>query len=345
MPGTVTFAGWKFTWSIPRLSGEGLVIAKADFQGRRVLYRAGQPFVLVPYHGNFPTFKDGLGSKCGGVPYSALIPTAPNVTVFDLPPGSTASNDNQYDKTTNPGGAVMVEQLPATLTDPATGAVWAKFQVGNYQYIHRWEFKADGAIEAIVGLGGRLWTTNPPTMGHIHNFYFRLDFDIARSANNLVRRFAHAGNNPGNDIETDITVESKEIADATTFTKWRVLNRAPKANGQLRSYELIPASDGGPDGTYSTGDLWVVRYKPSGEDGANVGCNDQLLGTAYANGESVNGEDVVVWYCLRHHHQPRPLGEEDNVLPYEFHRFSIEPRDFLDHTPKNLYTTSPPSPS
>ena len=76
-----------------------------------------------------------------------------------------------------------------------------------------------------------------------------------------------------------------------------------------------------------------------------MGCNDQVLGTTYANGESVNGEDVVVWYCLRHHHQPRPLGEEDNVLPYEFHRFSIEPRDFLDHTPKNLYTTSPPSPS
>jgi hypothetical protein len=45
--------------------------------------------------------------------------------------------------------------------DPAVAAVWAKFQVGNYQYIHRWEFKTDGAIEAIVG--GRLWPAHTST--------------------------------------------------------------------------------------------------------------------------------------------------------------------------------------
>lgn len=42
--------------------------------------------------------------------------------------------------------------------------------------------------------------------------------------------------------------------------------------------------------------------------------------------------DVVVWYCLRHHHQPRQLGEETIVVPYELLSFHIEPRDFLDGT-------------
>ena len=42
--------------------------------------------------------------------------------------------------------------------------------------------------------------------------------------------------------------------------------------------------------------------------------------------------DVVVWYCLRHHHQPRQLGEETIVVPYQLLSFHIEPRDILDGT-------------
>ena len=58
--------------------------------------------------------------------------------------------------------------------------IWTKLQCANYQYVQRWEFKADGSFEAGVGLGGRLWTTAAGVSNHIHNFYFRLDFDIAR---------------------------------------------------------------------------------------------------------------------------------------------------------------------
>lgn len=343
MPGTVNYADWSFSWSIPSLSGEGLVISKADFKSTRVLFRAGAPFVLVPYHGDSPTFKDGLGAKCGGLPFTALIPTAPNVTGGNLPPGNVATNDNQYDSVSNPGGAVMVEKLAATLTEPAKAIVWVKLQCGNYQYIHRWQFQADGVIRAEMGLGGRLLTT--AGVSHIHNFYFRLDFDLVGFDNNLAQRFAHKGNKPGDESWTPITVESKETADPKTFTKWRVLNKAPKANGQFRSYELISGSDGAPDGTYSTGDLWVVRYKSGAEDGADVGCKDTVLKTNYATpAESVDGQDVVIWYCLRTHHQPRQLGEEKQVLPYEFIGFQLEPRDLLDDTIKNLYPTIPPSP-
>jgi hypothetical protein len=342
MPGTVNYAGWSFSWSIPSLYGAGLVISKANFNGIRVLFRAGAPFVLVPYHGNSPTFKDGLAPHCGGLPFTALIPTAPNVTGGALPPGTIATNDNQYNMTINHGGAVMVEQVPATLTEPAKAVVWAKFQCGNYQYFHRWQFQADGAILAEVGLGGRLLTSTG--VSHIHNFYFRLDFDIVTAGNNLVQSFEHVGNNPGDDHWNSITVESKKTVDLQTFTKWRIINKTPKANGQFPSYELLPGSDGSPNGTYSTGDLWVVRYKSSGEDGANVNCNDNVLGTTYVNGETVDGQDVVIWYSLRTHHEPRELGEEMTVLPYEFIGFQMQPRNFLDNTLKNLYSTTPPSP-
>lgn len=341
MPGSVNFAGWTFTWSIPNNWGGGLVISKANFNNTSVLYKATQPFVLVPYHGNSPHFKDGLNNQ--GAPYTPVLPTSANAPVgLATPP---AGNDNAWDPVTNPQGAVVLEQQPATLLEPARVAVWCKLQCYNYQYIHRWEFRADGSIEASVGLGGRLWTTDPPIMGHIHNFYFRLDVDLASAGNNLVQEFSHAGNNPNQDGWQNILTEGSRTAKLNQATKWRVVNKAAKPNGQMRSYELTPTSDMGPDGTYSSADLWVLQYDAS-QDGGAVDFTDQVLGSSYLHGANapVDGRDVVVWYCMRHHHEPRQLGEETTVLPYEFLSFHMEPRDFLDATPKNLYATTPPSP-
>ena len=133
--------------------------------------------------------------------------------------------------------------------------------------------------------------------------------------------------------------------NSSRYTKWRVLNKTPKPNGQRRSFELIPGSDGAPDGTYSTGDVWVVRYKAGSETGSNVGCSDTVLATSYATpAENVDGQDVVIWYCLRSHHAPRELGEEKKVLPYHSVALHMEPRDWVNDTIKNLYPTTPPSP-
>lgn len=352
MPGSVSYVGWSLSWAIPALKGGGLVIRKADFNRTRVIYEAGAPFVLIDYHGDKPTFKDGLGPSSPGASFLALTPIAPDAEGSELF-SAIADNDNQYDPDTNPEGAVMVEQHPAEPTKPAHLVVWAKFLSGDYQYIHRWEFGADGSIHAEIGLGGKLWPTDPGPDGlkggraHIHNFYFRLDFDIATSANNLVQEFAHTNLSAlDGDNWINLTKEGKRVVKPAQFTKWRVVNKTPKPNGQLRGYELIGGSEGSPDANYSTGDLWVVRYA-SGEDGSTVGTNDSALEKAYAGGaspESVDGEDIVVWYCLRTHHLPRHLGEEDKVLPYEFIGFRIEPRDFLDHTPTGLYATTPVSP-
>jgi len=358
MAGNVSFADWSVCYAIPSLKGGGMEITAASFKGKTVLFKASQPFVLVPYHGNCPTFKDGLSYSCGAAPFTSMTPLAPNAPEWDCPPGTVANNDNQFDAISNPTGAVAVEKVAATLTEPAKAVIWTKQQAVNYQYIQRWEFNADGSIDARVGLGGRLFTYQESREGHIHNFYFRLDFDIISSADNLVQEFAHLGNNAGDDKWwVDINTEDKRTVDPKKFTKWRILNKAsigktPAGADRFRSYELIPASDGLPDGTYSTGDLWVVRYKPGAEDGSNVanaapcnvGCSDAVISTQYVNGESVNGQDVVVWYCLRTHHQPRQFGEEKRVLPYEFIGFRMEPRDFLDDTLTGLYPTTPVSP-
>jgi primary-amine oxidase len=346
MPGTVTYAGWTVSWSIPTGWGGGLVISKAMFQDpgtaqqRMVLYKGTAPFVLVPYHGGAPIFKDGINNI--GAPFTPVLPTSANDSAG---PGTPpAGNDNQW-SAGNPTGAVVVEQENATLLAPAGLVIWAKLQCANYQYIHRWEFRADGSFEVGVGLGGHLWTTNPPTSNHLHTFYVRLDFDIDGAANNAVQEFSHPNNNAGSDNWVTIGQEGRHVANPTTARKWRVVNKTPKANGKLRSYELTPASDMAPDGVASTGDLWVLRYDPS-QDGAAVGQNDSVLHTSYLHGPGtvIDGADVVVWVALRHHHETRQVGEEKLTLPYEFLSFHVEPRDFLDGTPTNLYATNPSSP-
>jgi Cu2+-containing amine oxidase len=113
----------------------------------------------------------------------------------------------------------------------------------------------------------------------------------------------------------------------------------------FRSYELLVNSDGARDGTFSTGDVWVVRYRGTLEDGADVGCRDERLETVYASpAQNVDGQDIVLWTCLRGHHLPRHQGEERLVVPYHFLGFHLEPRDSLNTTPGGLYATTPPSP-
>jgi Copper amine oxidase, enzyme domain len=346
MPGSVQHANWSVCWFVPSMNGEGLKIAGATFNGRSVIASGGAPFVIVPYHGESPTFKDGLNPQCGGLPYLALIPTAPNVHQNSLPPNNTATNDNEFHAQNNPRGAVVVEKHGKGWIEPEHLVVWAKFQCGNYQYVHRWVFHADGSVHVEVGLGGKLGSWGPQ-LGHIHHFYFRLDLDIDGAGNNQAQRLHHGGWGLNQDAWLSILTETTNTANPAGYTKWKVVNKAAKPNGQFRSYELVPGSDGGPDGKYSTNDVWVCLYKSGTESGSDVGsnCKDTALTTAYVNPpENVDGKDVVLWYCLRHHHFTRYLGEEKKVLPYHFVRFHLEPRDFLDDTPTGLYSTNPSSP-
>jgi Cu2+-containing amine oxidase len=340
MPGSVSYAGWSVSWSIPTQWGGGLVVSKVTFNNTSVLFRGTAPFVIVPYHGGSPVFKDGLMNQ--GAAFTPVLPTSANA--FQGPGTPPASNDNQWDPNTNATGAVVVEKNAPTPLEPATLVIWAKFQCVNYQYIHHWEFRADGSIEASVGLGGKLWTTIASKSNHVHNFYFRLDFDVAGAGNNAVQEFSHPNNNLSSDTWTTLAAEGKRTANRAQATKWRVVNKTPKPNGMVRSYEITPGSDMGPDGTYSTGDLWVLAYDGS-QDGGAVGTTDAVLSSTYLHpGAVVDGADIVVWVCLRHHHQTRQNGEETITLPYEFLGLHIEPRDFLDSTPTNLYATNPPSP-
>jgi hypothetical protein len=348
MAGSVDFADWTFTWDLPMsgaLAGGGLHVMCASYKKRAVLTRGSTPFAIVPYHdASGPFFKDGLGPAGGGVSFVPLKPNAPNAGDWALPPGAKASSADE---------AVVVEKVPATFIEPASAVVWAKLQVGNYQYIHHWEFRADGAIEVGIGLGGPLFGTQPWILppdhdnfrkrSHIHSFYARLDFAIGVGGNQIVEYQKHAGLT---DSWVALTNETKQSFVPGEYTRWRLRHKTDtNANGQPLSYEIVPGAPDPPEGIKSTGDFWAVIRKSFDADlGAEVGNDDSFIATGYGAGKPLAGQDVILWHVLREHHRTTSLGEEKSTLPYHMDHFKLKPRDFLDDTATNLYPTTPPSP-
>jgi primary-amine oxidase len=187
-------------------------------------------------------------------------------------------------------------------------------------------FGGDDTNSVVVDLGVR-------GLAHVHNFFFCLDFDID-GAKNTVEEFDYkVADKDGLKATTSWTPIEKECGrelKPDAFRSWRVVNnKSTNRQGYARSYELIPGGTGIYRGAksekFAHSDLWVTKFKESEVPG------DKLLAdglAASANGESVKDEDVVLWYMLSVHHQPK--AEDWPAMPVEWCGFKIAPRDFLN---------------
>jgi primary-amine oxidase len=346
----VKWAGWTFNWQIrPR---EGLTLTDVTFQGRSVLKFASWQEVFVPYHRGEPRpedFGDGIARR--------LQPLIPGK---DCTLGGTCQAFNAQGKEEGKR-VVMIHEESTGLNylGPRGRAygkmltVWCAYDMDGYYYICRWRFHDDGCLEPQVGLTGPLQfvsTGNASPHGsivgkdkafapsHVHNFYFCLDFDIDGPDNNVVEEFNYKQDRPGSlsgkHSWTPITKESSRPSSAENFRFWRVVNKKSKnALGLPRSYELLPGGNGifrgAKSETFAQAELWVTRFH---ED--EYPKETRRLGTAlpgYLNDESVDGENVVVWYAMHVHHIART--EDWPSMPVEWVGFMLRPRDFLDASP------------
>jgi primary-amine oxidase len=353
----VTWEGWSFRWAVRRR--EGLVLTDVAFQGRSVLKYAGLAEIFVPYNRGQPRpedFREGMGNTL-----VALIPGQ------DCLPGSTACRLFDAQGKQDGKRVVMMHEESAGLVymgkkGRAYGkmlVLWCMSRLGGYTYITSWRFRDDGCLMPQMGLTGELEHTGRgdssplgsfvgKTAGgdkvfapsHVHNFYFCLDFDID-GPENVVEEFNYKPDRPGSLSATHswapLLKETSRPWDGNSFRTWRVVNRTSKnALGHPRSYELIPGGNGTFRGAtsepFTHADLWVTRYHPK-----EFPCtldDPRPLRTAlpsYVNGESVDGQDVVLWYVLHVHHTPRT--EDYPAMPIEWVGFVLKPRDFLDASP------------
>lgn len=271
--------------------GSGVELRNVSYKGKSVLYRAHVPILNVSYDGNRcgpyrdwqneeGAFQANLGADLGNG-FRHSIP--PAQTILDT--GSDVGNFNGVALSFIGQEFVLVSEMEA----------------GWYRYISEWRFHADGMIRPRFGFSA---VENPCVCNlHYHHAYWRFDFDIGTSSNNVIREF----NDPGG--WQVIRFETSRPRDPARNRRWRVENLL---TGE--GYEVIPGPTDGTasnsaDWPYGRGDVWLLQYKGAEhDDGRNCtggpGCATEADIDRFVNGELIEGADVVMWYGAHFTHDP-----------------------------------------
>jgi hypothetical protein len=174
--------------------------------------------------------------------------------------------------------------------------------IGNYRLTNRWIFRSDGIILPQLYSAGLQHQSD-----HRHHCYWRFDFDIDGQTEDLTlwqQGWGDWGYGPG----------WWPIRNEGQFTKfdrgrvWAVLN---KPNGIGYMIEVGPF-DGVVD-SFGRNDVSVTLYKgPEDLRGAlGTAADDQIW--QHVNGENVDGQDIVFWYCAHLQHHVHDGGDEWHV--------------------------------
>lgn len=328
-------ANWSLCWEIR--ANEGLAITHAFYTvpqtgfDRRVLSDATVAQIFVPYEVGQPRYHDvayGLGP--------AMQRLNPQV---DCPHGQLLAGGKVCRELEDRGLSqrYCLEGNCSAKRGKAL-VLWSSIQTGAYNYLLRWEFRDDGTIHPALGLAGALQFGN---VAHLHNVYWRLDFDMGDPENDRVEEFVRlpkAGTNglQGASTWKPLLGETFRPTDLFTFRKWRITDgRQKNALGKPWSYEVVPSPGDGslrtnPSEGFLRGEFWLTRAH-SNERFVSTDNADLLSG--YLNGEAVDGQDLVLWYALHAYHEIR--SEDQPYMPVEWVGFEARPRDYFDQNPMN----------
>ncbi len=363
----IEWEGWTINWSLRRQ--EGLVLTDVLYRGRKVLKYAGVAELFTAYDQGDPRPVD-LSQNGLGEPRAPIVPgkdcssgewckvldargheltrgAAPMVMIHEERTGP-----NYLGKFGRSPGKTLVLWSPGFFNGTIDG----------YTFVVRWKFHEDGMLIPEIGASGvpqHLKTGDSSPTGsfigyneqkekvfapsHVHNVLYRLDLDVD-GEENTVEEFNREQQKSPNEKQalstwTPLPQETGRQSSPETYRSWRVVNSKSKnALGHPRSYQLIPGSPGVFRGDQSDNekstqaDLWVTVNKPDEMPRSTADKRTALAALpSYANGESAENRDVVLWYWLSFHHMPR--SEEWMYQPMVWKSFELMPRDFLDSSP------------
>lgn len=252
---------WQFSWGLTA-DPEGVVIYGARFRGHLVLYKASIPSLRVQYDVQGGPYKDPLTEG-----------------------NAEAHNPCYYSKVCT--HSIVNYGVPGI-------RVQVFHRISNYRIIERWDFMENGRIYPRLYSSGLQWPHD-----HRHHVYWRFDFDIDGSTQDLALEYN--SNTPNIGYGPGWHKKSIEIArsrNSTYSRSWAIADTT-----SWRGYHLLPGPNDGNSDSFSKYDLLIMRYRDSEDKRGNQGdaWNDAL--PPYLNGESIDGQDVVIWYVghLSHH--------------------------------------------
>ena len=203
---------------------------------------------------------------------------------------------------------------------------------------------------------GHLVAENIVAPQHQHFFSFRLDFDVDGTQNSVTEMntsaMAAGADNPylnGFMMRESVfktELEAQRRMDMQAARVWTVTNFSAKNSlGHHPSFILVPGANSLPyiapeslvrkRAQFINNHFWATRYNPQEMYAAGVYPNQSRGGDGLpqfiANNETLENQDVVVWYTLGVTHIPRP--EEWPVMPVTHVGFKLVPGGFFSGNP------------
>jgi len=261
--------------------GSGLELRSVYYRGKPVMHQAHVPVLNVRYHNDqCGPFRDSVWEEDmfraqGSRPVPGfMLCSEPAKTILD-----TGSDFGTFR-----GVAVYVAGQEVVLV--------SGMQAGWYRYVSEWRLHADGTMRPRFGFDAVAHSC--VCVRHVHHAYWRFDFTVQTSSNNLIFEHNDPPLQPGTNVWQPQPFEIRRLRDPAHKRRWRVQN-ANSGSG----YTIIPgANDGTAKGdTYAKGDVWLLRYRRGQIDDYPLADGDTKIQIdKYLNRESIHRQDVVVWY-------------------------------------------------
>ena len=347
-------ARWDMCWE--HKAREGIILHDIHYTPPNattleIINQASIAQIHVPYDDNGARYHDvsdyGLGDN-----------NLNNLTAADCPDGHLLQHNGkqilcQITEQRGLAYASAAESLQGEML-----RLFSVSHVGEYNYIPEWRFYDDGTIEPVMGATGALQRRRNSTysaygwpldqagtigISHIHNYYWRLDFDLAGTAeNDFVEELEFVSNENNRRRHKTITPLNYEAARSVAperMRSWRIVDGSEQnADGHAISYHLEPLYTGhrdiGPSyEPWTFNDFYVTTHnsceKYISHNPAVDGCRSDV--SQFVNGQSLIDSDIVVWYGVTFHHIPR--SEDEPRMHAHWSSFTLTPRDWTATNP------------
>ncbi|MFN3595717.1 MAG: T9SS type A sorting domain-containing protein [Rubricoccaceae bacterium] len=310
---------WEFDFYRPanRTTGQGtgLEIRNVRYLGRKVFERASVPVLNVEYDpgSGCSCYRDWQYTESRFVA-DGVVPSAS--CIAEATPGAVQTNCERGSPIADAGSfnGVAIEDYGDELV------LTAHMSAGWYRYRMRWHFYADGRLwpEYAFAASSNVCTS----AARRHHAYWRFDFDLDGSPN------------------TDVVMEHDAAGQTLTFTQeasrtWRQpedgVYWSVRDSESGAGFTIVPSADdlATPVDAYSKTDFLVLRYKADEiDDGLTIGTGCAFMFEPWVNRESLEGQDVVVWYRSS---TSRPVGPSfcklsgPMLTPFGYAGVSLEP--------------------
>jgi len=200
---------------------------------------------------------------------------------------------------------------------------------------------------------GTLIAPNLVGVNHDHFMSFRVDLDVDGQNNRMVVDRFVPKTLSDNPLRRSIwqvertTVETERAFEPMHESAWFRFESDDKKNalGNPTSFQLAAGhsdisilTEDEPQqqrAAFSGASIWVTRYHPDEIYAAGVYPNQNRkvegLPVFVENHESIDNQDLVLWYTVGFRHQPR--AEDWPVMPGMWHSFKLRPFNFFDRNP------------